>query len=382
MNILFKNNVNYKLKNSDNKKPMELASDLMDFETICLLFEYILKKKQEKNAKTVNLLCSFLNQSQDFYMEMKWEVKVPMFSFLCPSDICKIWKVGDSMRLDYSFQKFKKLKTHRKPSSYIFNGNNFYQVDWKNKVYYDPLEPLHEDEKLLIIKDIMANYKIGGDIKFKKCSIKPTNKKKVYETVNGHKSVKYDLSITSEFAIQSKTKIDYFGLNRRDYFNPMMRLDRQVTVIAGKDEIKKNIEETLKIKNSNIRKELFESSKEKSYKANVWIAENFPLKSSQLYDIFKTIQDANELTMKIKDFLNRDEVRNIISVNGFPVKIKIPINFFVDICISFAHYKEIKPEDHFDKTIFAIPGDIKRISRKCAMNLKDNPKKRLAFVNY
>jgi hypothetical protein len=377
LNTLYTFGVNYKAKNGDNKKPMEIASEINDFESICMMFDYIHTKKLEKAIQSIEIISRLITQMQNFYIEMKWEIKVPLLSFLCPSDICKIYKFGNKIRLDYSFKKFRRLNTKRSPSSYIFNGEKFLQVDWKDGTYYNPLEPLSEDEKLLIIKDIMSKYRLGGDIKFKNCQIKQASNK--YETVNKYKTIKYDLQLTSIFAIQSKTKIEYRKLNKQIYFDTSKELDKQVEVIADSSEIKRSLEKHVNGKSGGLKKELLDP-KEKTYNAKVWIAENFPLKPSVILDIFKSLQDANELTSKMNTFLHRAEVKQIISCNGFPVKIKIPINFFADACISFNNYKEL-PDD-FDQKFFDIPNNIRYISRKVAMNLKDNPKKRMAFVNY
>jgi hypothetical protein len=381
LNTLFTYGVNYKAKNSDNKKPMEIASEINDFESICMMFDYIHMKKLEKAIRSIDLCSKLITQIQNFYIEMKWEVKVPLLSYFCPSDTCKIYKFGNKIRLDYSFKKFRRLKTTRSPSSYIFNGEKFLQVDWKEGTCYNPLEPLTDDEKLLIIKDIMSKYRLTGDIKFKNCQIKPSGNGKsiTHEKVGQYKCLKYDLQLTSVFAIQNKTKIDYKKLHKHTYFDGSKQLDKQIQLIADSSEIKRSLEKHMNNKKHSIKKELLDP-KEKTHNAKVWIAENFPLKSSVIYDIFKSLQDANELTNQLKTFLHRDEVKRIISYNGFPVKIKIPVNFFVDVCISFHGYKELPP--NFDTTIFDIPSNIRYISRKAAMNLKDNPKKRMAFVNY
>ena len=42
--------------------------------------------------------------------------------------------------------------------------------------------------------------------------------------------------------------------------------------------------------------------------------------------------------MKIKEFLKNKEVMDIISKNGFPIKIKIPINFLIDFTVTFSNF--------------------------------------------
>jgi hypothetical protein len=53
----------------------------------------------------------------------------------------------------------------------------------------------------------------------------------------------------------------------------------------------------------------------------------------------ESVSTANELTQKIKEFLNDEEVRKIIDKNGFPVKIQIPYNFLISFTVTFSGYR-------------------------------------------
>jgi hypothetical protein len=54
--------------------------------------------------------------------------------------------------------------------------------------------------------------------------------------------------------------------------------------------------------------------------------------------MFNSISGANEFTQKIKEFLNDPEIKKIINKNGFPIKIVIPINFFIDVTVTFTKF--------------------------------------------
>jgi hypothetical protein len=58
-----------------------------------------------------------------------------------------------------------------------------------------------------------------------------------------------------------------------------------------------------------------------------------------LVSLFDSLSSANEFTQKIKDFLNDEEVKNIINKNGFPIKITIPVNFFIDVTVTFTVFQ-------------------------------------------
>ena len=53
----------------------------------------------------------------------------------------------------------------------------------------------------------------------------------------------------------------------------------------------------------------------------------------------ESLASANELTQKVKEFLNYPDVKKIIDNNGFPVKIQIPFNFLIDFTVTFGKFK-------------------------------------------
>lgn len=53
-----------------------------------------------------------LKDVPDFYTEVKWECSsnwIPFLSKIAPSDTFQIWKVGSSIRVDFSLVGFTKL---------------------------------------------------------------------------------------------------------------------------------------------------------------------------------------------------------------------------------------------------------------------------------
>jgi hypothetical protein len=376
MNMLFEYNVNYKAKNHESIKPIEIASTFCDFETICLLVEYILKKKHERIEKGKIKIQQFLNNMQNFYIEMKWEVRVPLFSFLCPSDICKIWKFGENIRLDYSFANFKKYKVKRVRSSFIFKSGEYFLINWKHNTFYNPFEELDQDEKLLIIRDIMNNNHLHTQFKFYDCKITPSTNwqsKPVYDKINHQKTQKYDINISTSFALQNSHKYEYMNLNKDAYFREDIMIGMKIITMTNTLDLTKNI------KNEKIKEELKKLKKGNNYKASVWITDDFPLKSSNLYELLESLQNANELTRNLKKMIENPDIKKIIEKNGFPVKINIPINMLISVNVSFQNYNPLKT---IKSDLFDIPSEVKRISRKQAQKLKENSTKRLAYVNF
>jgi hypothetical protein len=355
--------------------------------------EEIYARKIKRITSSTEKISTFLLQSPDFYFEMKWEFDsfIPLLSSIAPSDTCKIWKVSNNVRFDTTFEDFKKLKTIRTPMSYILrkteNGSEVFKMNNTLKSFFDPFEPLDEEEKELVINDVLNAQKINGEFKIKDCRI--TESKSFFgnlqfENVDGWKAKKYDVEISTSISIHNREKFDFKELEKNSYFDEKRSLTYTKQLISNEKDIKKSIlQEGVKIENDMIKQSLMDIKNEndKKLKASVWIADNFPIKSSYLIGLINSISSANEFTVKIKEFLCQENVRSILEKNGFPVKIKIPLTFFLDAEITFSQFKEI-PQNVDNKKLFEIPEGYKKITRKAAQNIRENHKKRLAYANF
>jgi hypothetical protein len=350
-------------KNSEHQTVFEIAQCNEDFEAVYLMYDYILERRKLKIKKNLARARDFLSTQPNFSLEMKWDVKIkiPLVSYFCPNDVCKIWKYDRNVRLNYSFAEFKNLNCIRIPSSWYFiggftdkntnllerkfskrmiyllnndnNNNNkektkennkilqkdqnlqsknlenhlndikqsenkllfiteesndcqIIQANWMKNIYFNPHEEFEEDEKNLIREDIMANRRIHGEFKLKNCviteSLSGWSKKPVIEKVNGLNAKKYEVSISAFVDLHNKEKFYYEDFIKEDYFNEFKSLHKVIVYSENKENTKKNIADNFKVKNDKMRAALMKMSdkKEKKLKAYVWIAENFPIKSS------------------------------------------------------------------------------------------------------
>ena len=160
------------------------------------------------------------------------------------------------------------------------------QANWEKNIFFNPHEDFEEEEKNLILKDIMANRRIHGEFKLKKCEISESlggwYKKPVVEKINGWNAKKYEVSITAFFNLHNKEKFYYEDFVKEEYFDEKKALKKVVVYSEDGENTKKNLADGFKVKNDKMRNALMKmgNKKEKKLKAYVWIADNFPIKSS------------------------------------------------------------------------------------------------------
>jgi hypothetical protein len=83
----------------------------------------------------------------------------------------------------------------------------------------------------------------------------------------------------------------------------------------------------------------------------------------------------------MKDFLKNQSLKDVITSNGFPVKIQIPIGLLIKATVDFNKFSYLQNTPEFIQETFSIPSDCKYVSRKEGMKTLENKKKRLAFAN-
>lgn len=278
---------------------------------------------------------------------MKWEVNVPLLSFLCPNDTCKIWKQGNMIRMDYTFIDMKNLSCIRAPTSFIYDGKTgeTYLVNWETKKWFNQFEPLDEEEKELILNDIMEGNRLNSEFKLKNCNFIPSlnwRNKPVFEKIHSYLSQKYNVKVGAYFDLHHHVKIEHTDFeNKKKYFDEKSPLNKKVILINPNDVAKKKLADNLHLKNDMAKKQLenFGKTKDKNLNAMVWIAENYPFKLAYMINMVNSLSNANEFIEKLKEFFKDPEFQSILDKGGFPIKIKIPINFFIDVTMTFTKYE-------------------------------------------
>jgi hypothetical protein len=90
-----------------------MASSLENEECVDLIYNHLVKRRNEKIIRNKQRASQFLNAIPDFYIEMNWEVNVPLMGFLCPKDTCKIWKYKNNVNMNNTFLQMRNLSSIR-----------------------------------------------------------------------------------------------------------------------------------------------------------------------------------------------------------------------------------------------------------------------------
>lgn len=155
--VLLRHNANVGKESHQGWAVLQEAVSTGDPEMVQLVLQYRDFQRATQRLAGIPELLNKLRQAPDFYVEMKWEFTswVPLVSKMCPSDVYRVWKRGESLRVDTSLLGFEHMAWQRGRRSFIFRGQEagalVMEVDHDRQVVHtETLGPaLHEPEALL-----------------------------------------------------------------------------------------------------------------------------------------------------------------------------------------------------------------------------------------
>ena len=367
---------------------MSIAVSYDDEDMVRMMYNFYLQSRTERFKQNNKKISDYLRTMRDLYIELKWKVQIPLLSFLCPNDVIRIWKKNDELRADFTFADYKTLRVIRKHTSLLLKYNKerglheFLKANHEKKEYYDFMDPLEQDEIDLIIKEVMTKKRMNGSFKLIECHLEETeeNGKKIFEEVNGWKAQKYQLNLKVKIDRNPTEVVEYYDLNEENYLNKEKNIIKN-RVAFGEHDLKGNLEEGLHIKNTFVTKGMNELEKEKSLKAYVWVIVNCPINSQDAVNLLESIGPANQFMDKVREFFEHPDLQAIIKKNGFPIKIKIPYNIFIDLTFSFKQFKVLDPNCQELVDLFKPFDSFQRHKRKDCQKLFKNYKTRVMYAN-
>ncbi|KAH8279285.1 ankyrin repeat domain-containing protein 13C [Drosophila bipectinata] len=122
--LLLAHNAPVKIKNNEGWSPLSEAISYGDRQTITQVLRMLKLQSRDHMESRREKLVNALRQMQDFYMEFKWDFQswLPLVSRILPSDICRLYKSGASIRLDTTLVDFNDMRWERGDISFLFRG--------------------------------------------------------------------------------------------------------------------------------------------------------------------------------------------------------------------------------------------------------------------
>ncbi|VDK50078.1 unnamed protein product [Gongylonema pulchrum] len=164
-----------------------------------------LKAQSRENliARKPHLL-KMLSEFGDFYLELRWDFQswIPLLSRMLPSDVCKIYKRGTSLRLDTTLVDFNDRTWERGDISFIFTSDcdrskdQLVILDHESKVFQrirheESEAELDEEVDVLMSSDIVSAQMSTKPITFERTMTGWIFKHEKLEQVGDYSAVYY-----------------------------------------------------------------------------------------------------------------------------------------------------------------------------------------------
>uniref|UniRef100_A0AAR2JGP2 Ankyrin repeat domain-containing protein n=1 Tax=Pygocentrus nattereri TaxID=42514 RepID=A0AAR2JGP2_PYGNA len=373
--VLLRHGAEVTKENAKNWTVLQEAVSTGDPEMVQL----VLQRRDYLKASTAlggvpELLCK-IRESPDFYMEMKWEFTswIPLVSRVCPSDVCRIWKSGASLRVDATLLGFENMTWIRGRRSYIFKGDDSCAelmevnhdeevVDTESfdisreieEVTLDSMQPNEQEVAKRLTTPIINTFLDTKDICFERC------KSGIWgwrtdrtEVVNGFEAkvgalsdqtdtaalelsernilesflgtVEQQISAQGDLTLEYATATNPTAITPEEYFNPDFDLKDR--------DIGRPIELTIRTQR---------------FKGTLWMSEEHPLSLvEQVTPIIDLMARTSTHFARLRDFIT------LRFPPGFPVKIEIPLFHVLNARITFGNVNQCSTEEPADASKLA-----------------------------
>uniref|UniRef100_A0A4W4GXL7 Ankyrin repeat domain-containing protein n=1 Tax=Electrophorus electricus TaxID=8005 RepID=A0A4W4GXL7_ELEEL len=385
--VLLRHGAEVTRENAKNWTVLQEAVSTGDPEMVQLVLQRRDYLKASTALSGVPELLTRIRESPDFYMEMKWEFTswIPLVSRVCPSDVCRIWKSGASLRVDATLLGFENMTWIRGRRSYIFKGDDscaeLMEVNHDEEVVdterldisremeevtLDSMQPNDQEVAKRLTTPIVNTYLDTKDISFERCKSGIWGwRSDRTEVVNGYEAKVFSVNnvnvvtrtrtehLTDEEKARIKSKSSYAATTQdltleyatatnptaitpEEYFNPNFNLQDR--------DIGRPIELTIRTQR---------------FKGTLWMSEEHPLSLvEQVTPIIDLMARTSSHFARLRDFIT------LRFPPGFPVKIEIPLFHVLNARITFGNVNRCSTEEaaeaspaafHVCPSVFAIP---------------------------
>ncbi|XP_034728020.1 ankyrin repeat domain-containing protein 13A [Etheostoma cragini] len=357
------------------------------------MVQLVLQRRDYLKASTalggVPQLLAKIRESPDFYMEMKWEFTswIPLLSRVCPSDVCRIWKSGASLRVDATLLGFENMTWIRGRRSYIFKGDDSYaelmEVNHEDEVVdterfnisqeiedvtLESMQPAEQEVAKRLTSPIVNTYLDTKDIAFER----------IKSGIWGWRADKTEMVNGFEAKVFSVNNVSVVIRTRTEHLT-----DEEITRIKSEKNILESLLGTVEqhisaqgdltlehatatnptaitpeeyfdpdfdLGNRDIGRPIELSIRTQKFKGTLWMSEEHPLSLvEQVTPIIDLMARTSSHFARLRDFVT------LKFPPGFPVKIEIPLFHVLNARITFGNVNKCSTEEEANITPAATP---------------------------
>uniref|UniRef100_G3P325 Ankyrin repeat domain 13A n=1 Tax=Gasterosteus aculeatus aculeatus TaxID=481459 RepID=G3P325_GASAC len=367
------------------------------------MVQLVLQRRDYLKASTalggVPELLSKIRESPDFYMEMKWEFTswIPLLSRVCPSDVCRIWKSGASLRVDATLLGFENMTWIRGRRSYIFRGEDscaeLIEVNHDDEVVeterynisqeiehvtLESMQPAEQEVAKRLTTSIVNTYLDTKDIDFER------NKSGIWgwradktEMVNGFEAKVFSVNNvnvvirtrTEHLTDEEKARIK----SERNVLESLLGTVEQHISAQGDLTLEyatatnptaitpeEYFDPDFELGNRDIGRPIELSIRTQKFKGTLWMSEDHPLSLvEQVTPIIDLMARTSSHFARLRDFVT------LKFPPGFPVKLEIPLFHVLNARITFGSVNKCSTEEEANTTpvcpsVFEVPAGYHR----------------------
>ncbi|KAM3661490.1 ankyrin repeat domain-containing protein 13A isoform 3-T3 [Ammospiza maritima maritima] len=348
-----------------------------------------------------------INETPDFYVEMKWEFTswVPLVSRVCPSDVCRIWKSRAKLRVDITLLGFENMSWERGRRTVIFKGEDsggwaelieinhddkfvtterFEISQHMKRLTLGSMTPKRKDVERRLTSPIISTCLDTKNIAFERTTsgfwVWRTEKS---EGVNGYEAKVYTANnvnvitrIRTEHLTEEEKRrykadrspLESF-LGTVEHECGAQSTSRTTEYAATNNPTAITLEEYFNpefdLKGRDIGRPKEVTVRTQKFKATLWMSEEFPLSlMEQVTPIIDLMARTSAHFARLRDFITLE------FPPGFPVKIEIPLFHVLNARITFENVNSCRTAERpspggaqsdaganfeVDQSVFEIP---------------------------
>ncbi|KAM9118539.1 ankyrin repeat domain-containing protein 13A isoform 1-T1 [Pangshura tecta] len=311
-----------------------------------------------------------INETSDFYVEMKWEFTswVPLVSRVCPNDTCRIWKSGAKLRVDITLLGFENMSWERGKRSLIFKGEDtgswaeLIEINHDDKVVTTERFEISQQMKRLTLGSVMPERKeverrltspiINTCLDTKNIAFERNTsgfwvwRTEKAEGVNGYEAKVYtanNVNVVTKIRTEHLTEEEkkrykadrnplesFLGTVEHEYGAQDLKTEYATMNNPTAITLEEYFDPKFNLKDRDIGRPKEVTIRTQKFKATLWMCEEFPLSlMEQVTPIIDLMARASAHFARLKDFITLE------FPPGFPVKIEIPLFHVLNARITF-----------------------------------------------